>query len=52
MEGSSMRDFLEKLALAVVPLLVGHWLDVRKAKVIAATDDAETSFAAYVRRAS
>jgi hypothetical protein len=47
-----MIEFLKQLALAVVPLVVEHALEVRRERVKAATPDTSTSFAAYVRRAS
>jgi hypothetical protein len=42
-----MRDFLEKLTLALAPIALTHVLDVRKARAVAADTSAE-SFAAYV----
>jgi hypothetical protein len=47
-----VTDFLERLTIAVVPLVVAHALDVRKARVaaaLAAPEPAPDSFAAHVR---
>jgi hypothetical protein len=45
-----MIDFMQKLTLALAPIALSHVLDVRKAKVTAKPDDADSSFAAYVQR--